>query len=74
MRRGLTSESGQNNCFLNVIIQSLWHLPCFRTALLHGARAAPAAPPADRRVMEALINIFRAFAEVHDAYTHIYIH
>ncbi len=64
MRRGLTSESGQNNCFLNVIIQSLWHLPCFRAALLQGRRPSPRAPPADRRVLEALVNIFRAFAEV----------
>ncbi|PRP86598.1 hypothetical protein PROFUN_05236 [Planoprotostelium fungivorum] len=30
MDKGLTNKSGQNNCFLNVIIQSLWHLRTFR--------------------------------------------
>lgn len=62
--RGLTSESGQNNCFLNVIIQSLWHLGCFRGALLTPGRPAPRGPASDRRVLDALINIFRAFAAV----------
>lgn len=28
--RGLTNETGQNNCFLNVVVQSLWHLDAFR--------------------------------------------
>ena len=32
--RGLSNEVGRNNCFLNVIIQSLWHLRSFRDALL----------------------------------------
>ena len=32
--RGLSNEAGRNNCFLNVIIQSLWHLRSFREALL----------------------------------------
>lgn len=62
--RGLTSESGQNNCFLNVIVQSLWHLGCFRTALLAPGRPAPRGPPADRRVVDALVSIFHAFAAV----------
>lgn len=66
--RGLTSESGQNNCFLNVIIQSLWHLDCFRGALLAPARPQPRGPLADRRVMDALVNIFRAFAAVRSSY------
>ena len=66
-RRGLTSETGQNNCFLNVIIQSLWHLASFREALLGSDPAAvpaPGAPPADARVLTALRNIFRAFQQV----------
>lgn len=62
--RGLTSEAGQNNCFLNVIVQSLWHLGCFRTALLAPGRPAPRGPPADRRVVDALVSIFHAFAAV----------
>ena len=32
--RGLSNEAGHNNCFLNVIIQSLWHLRSFREPLL----------------------------------------
>lgn len=32
--RGLPNLEGDNNCFLNVIIQSLWHLPSCRSALL----------------------------------------
>ena len=32
--RGLKNDSGLNNCFLNVVIQCLWHLPSFREALL----------------------------------------
>ena len=32
--RGLRNDSGLNNCFLNVVIQCLWHLHCFREALL----------------------------------------
>jgi hypothetical protein len=33
--RGLSNDSGLNNCFLNVVIQCLWHLRCFREALLN---------------------------------------
>ena len=32
--RGLRNDSGLNNCFLNVVIQCLWHLHSFREALL----------------------------------------
>ncbi|KAL6077098.1 protein deubiquitination [Balamuthia mandrillaris] len=28
--KGLTNSAGDNNCFLNVVIQSLWHLTSFR--------------------------------------------
>ena len=34
MVRGLQNETGLNDCFLNVVIQSLWHLRPFRQALL----------------------------------------
>ncbi|OQR85380.1 inactive ubiquitin carboxyl-terminal hydrolase [Achlya hypogyna] len=33
LHKGLTNYSGQNNCFLNVIIQSLWHLDSFRVLI-----------------------------------------
>lgn len=32
--KGLQNESGQYNCFLNVVIQSLWHLRKFREEIL----------------------------------------
>ncbi|CAN0096000.1 unnamed protein product [Ascophyllum nodosum] len=28
--RGLANASGQNHCFLNVVVQCLWHLDAFR--------------------------------------------
>lgn len=30
VEKGLVNSFGQNNCFLNVVIQSLWHLAPFR--------------------------------------------
>ncbi len=33
--RGLSNDSGLNNCFLNVVIQGVWHLRSFREALLN---------------------------------------
>eukprot|EP00596_Hydrurales_sp_CCMP1899_P002688 CAMPEP_0119037268 /NCGR_PEP_ID=MMETSP1177-20130426/5525_1 /TAXON_ID=2985 /ORGANISM="Ochromonas sp, Strain CCMP1899" /LENGTH=272 /DNA_ID=CAMNT_0006998311 /DNA_START=112 /DNA_END=930 /DNA_ORIENTATION=- len=34
IHRGLSNENGENNCFLNVTIQALWHLGPFRVELL----------------------------------------
>ena len=33
IHRGLTNQIGENNCFLNVTIQALWHLRPFRVEL-----------------------------------------
>ncbi|WIA33520.1 hypothetical protein OEZ86_006645 [Tetradesmus obliquus] len=46
--RGLRNEGGSYNCFLNVIIQALWHIASFRARLLAlpPAAAAAAAPAA----------------------------
>ncbi|OQR99160.1 inactive ubiquitin carboxyl-terminal hydrolase [Thraustotheca clavata] len=33
LHKGLTNYFGQNNCFLNVVIQSLWHLDSFRVLI-----------------------------------------
>jgi hypothetical protein len=30
LNKGLDNKFGENNCFLNVVIQSLWHLKDFR--------------------------------------------
>ncbi|CAI5708381.1 unnamed protein product [Hyaloperonospora brassicae] len=35
VHRGLLNASGENNCFLNVVIQSFWHLTSMRHFLLH---------------------------------------
>ena len=64
--RGLSNMSGQYNCFLNVIIQSLWHLPAFRQALLTLPISLPdsnGASPKDAAVVRALHNVFAAFAK-----------
>jgi hypothetical protein len=45
--RGLRNEDGQNNCFVNVIIQSLWHLESFRYSLL-SQPMPPALEPSSR--------------------------
>ncbi|KAK3227758.1 hypothetical protein Dsin_007620 [Dipteronia sinensis] len=36
---GLENNSGENNCFLNVIIQSLWHLTEFRKQFMKGSKS-----------------------------------
>ncbi|KAE9601467.1 putative ubiquitinyl hydrolase 1 transcription factor C2H2 family [Lupinus albus] len=36
---GLKNEVGEYNCFLNVIIQSLWHIRCFREEFLGRSRS-----------------------------------
>ena len=63
--RGLSNMQGQHNCFLNVIIQSLWHLPAFRTALLNlpTAPSDNGASPKDTAVAQALHNVFAAFSQ-----------
>jgi hypothetical protein len=75
--RGLRNEDGQYNCFLNVIIQALWHLRTFRQRLLAmqppaAAAAAAAAGPgngpagglsADIQVLHALRAVFQDLAK-----------
>ncbi|BDA41097.1 probable inactive ubiquitin carboxyl-terminal hydrolase 54 at C-terminar half [Coccomyxa sp. Obi] len=64
--RGLSNDSGLNNCFLNVVIQGVWHLRSFREALLDlrpQDLEARGGLPEDMRVLRALWNIFNAFAE-----------
>ncbi|GLC41576.1 hypothetical protein PLESTM_001216400 [Pleodorina starrii] len=63
--RGLQNLGGQHNCFLNVIIQSLWHLRSFREAVLHVSVddvATRGAAAADVTVLRALVGVFRAMA------------
>jgi hypothetical protein len=44
--RGMRNEGGSYNCFLNVIIQALWHLRSFRQRMLQLPSTAAAAPAA----------------------------
>jgi len=39
--RGLANATGQNNCFLNVVVQSLWHLDAFRDRFWQAAHSRP---------------------------------
>ena len=63
--KGLTNAPGAYNCFLNVIVQSLWHLTSFRGALL---RVSPqeltrkGAKPADVSLLIALQSLFKALS------------
>lgn len=34
MHKGLGNNAGENNCFLNVTIQALWHLGPFRYVVM----------------------------------------
>jgi hypothetical protein len=83
--RGLHNKGGQNNCFVNVIIQSLWALASFRRGLLalpapaasssslcNGAGPSHPAPTAaaDVNVLLALQKVFRALAQPLPALAH----
>jgi hypothetical protein len=57
---GLTNPIGENNCFLNVCIQSLYNLPSFRAALADAASRKHRCPP--DCIMCGLQSIFAQFA------------
>jgi len=40
VHKGFKNDIGQNNCFLNAALQTLWHLPAFRDELEHAEVAA----------------------------------
>jgi ubiquitin C-terminal hydrolase len=54
---GLQNEAGEYNCFLNVVIQCLWHCGPFRKMVMERAAALEAAGEVPR----ALVGLFRAF-------------
>ncbi|XVE54864.1 hypothetical protein DITRI_Ditri03aG0116900 [Diplodiscus trichospermus] len=56
---GLQNEVGEYNCFLNVIIQSLWHLRWFRDEFLRRS-TSDHVPVGDPCVVCALYDIFSA--------------
>eukprot|EP00884_Botryococcus_braunii_P009363 jgi/Botrbrau1/18428/Bobra.0072s0020.2 len=64
--RGLRNEAGFNNCFLNVVIQSLWCLRSFRHDLLAlnpEVFVKAGHPVEDLNVLIALRDIFSTFAK-----------
>ncbi|MCL7042070.1 hypothetical protein MKW94_021139 [Papaver nudicaule] len=58
---GLKNEAGEYNCFLNVIIQSLWHLTCFREEFL-GKKKSLHLHVGDPCAICALYDIFMALS------------
>jgi cytochrome c556 len=66
--RGLSNSPGVYNCFLNVIIQSLWHLPAFRKALLSLTPAELKKHTADNtEVLTSLRAIFEELNQSHSS-------
>ena len=41
VEKGLSNPPGQNNCFLNVVIQALWHIEAFRETLMYKPHEHP---------------------------------
>jgi len=58
MGTGLVNKSGDFNCFLNVIIQSLWHLEDFRRELLRVKPSNGTTEISEWGVVKALQNVF----------------
>ena len=56
----MRNEEGEYNCFLNVLIQSLWHLDEFRKEMLSSQASAPPGPEGEVAVLQALRQIFSA--------------
>lgn len=70
--RGLYNQDGNNNCFLNVIIQALWHIRSFRHRLLQlpaaaGSRAdGPVAAAKGQQLVAADLQVLQALRAVFD--------
>lgn len=63
INKGLRNEIGQNNCFLNVTIQAMWHLGPFRMHLRQLIASLArgkvlSSPIVDRSFLLALCNLF----------------
>ena len=63
---GLRNLEGEYNCFLNVVIQSLWHVSAFRDAMRRWEPSA-FAKKQDTDVARALRDVFRALDAARDA-------
>jgi hypothetical protein len=61
--KGLENQAGQHNCFLNVVVQSLWHLPAIRNTIIsisHHCRN-------DACILCAIKSIFEKFKNVSES-------
>ncbi|KAL3144120.1 hypothetical protein ABBQ32_003911 [Trebouxia sp. C0010 RCD-2024] len=63
---GLRNATGEYNCFLNVIIQCLWHCASFRHAVMQW----PKAVYQDNEIASALVDLFQAFAQRAQGHSH----
>jgi hypothetical protein len=59
--KGLSNEVGENNCFLNVAIQTLWHLGPFRCEIQKLISSTTSPTGRDNDMMEALCNLFTQY-------------
>lgn len=57
--KGLRNHPGENNCFLNVVIQSMWHLKSFRMCMKE--RVSHECLGNGKCVYDALLHLFQAF-------------
>ncbi|GAX74273.1 hypothetical protein CEUSTIGMA_g1722.t1 [Chlamydomonas eustigma] len=63
---GLLNRDTENNCFLNVIVQALWHLKSFREPMLGlslSAIQSKKSSEVDKRVMAAVWSMFKEISE-----------
>jgi hypothetical protein len=59
---GLSNATGQNNCFLNVVVQALFHLPYFSQYFVGLGIGAGTSNPAQRQLFRALQRTFTALS------------
>ena len=59
--KGIVNALGENNCFLNVVIQSLWHTSAFREAFKGHCAEHPRCDAASPCFVCALHDIFCSF-------------
>lgn len=67
--RGLDNNPGENNCFLNAVVQTLWHVAPFRRAVgnymsTHTRRAASESnEEGNDQLLQALCSLFDRYDE-----------
>ncbi|CAH0480463.1 unnamed protein product [Peronospora belbahrii] len=69
VHRGLLNSSGENNCFLNVVIQSFWHLTSMRHFLLH-VEVKDGSRTVETNVLRALKSIMTEYDDTSSGVLH----